>query len=327
MVMLKDIGEKEALMRIRNIVGRSRYLDFPDDAISIRFNEKFLVINIDGFSFKYSKYYWMDLYDLGWKAVAASISDIVAKGGKPIVTASSIGFRKNRSIKELRRVIKGLKNSSTYHGASYLGGDLNETPRDEWIDVLTIGISEKPPIPRKSRRHVRKGDIVLTWGNYGLTGVALHAHYNKVHLASWRKVLEKTKRPKVDLKVLEFIEEIRRYIRSSQDVSDGLAETLWELSKVNDIGFKITHIPVDEEAVEYAKSYGLNPIDLALYGGEEYNIVFVVAKEIEGKLSQLKRAYGKLNVLGEVISEKTVYVEIKGEKKQVGRGWEYFRNE
>lgn len=326
MVKLRDIGEKEALMKIKNIIGRSRYLNFPDDAISIRLNEKFLIINIDGFSFKYSRYYWMDLYDLGWKAAAASISDIVAKGGKPIITASSIGFRKNRSIKELRKTVKGLKNSSTYHGASYLGGDLNETPRDEWIDVLTVGISEKPPIPRKSRKHVRKGDIVLTWGNYGLTGVALHAHYNKVRLSSWRKVLEKTKRPKIDLEVLEFIEEVRKYIRSSQDVSDGLAETLWELSKVNNIGFKITHIPIDREAVEYAKSYSLNPIDLALYGGEDYSIVFIVAKEIERELRRLKRVYDKLNVLGKVVSEKIVYVEIKGKKKQVGRGWEYFKN-
>ncbi|RLG73857.1 MAG: hypothetical protein DRO23_08055 [Thermoprotei archaeon] len=326
MVILKDLGEKEVLNRIKDLIMSSRYLPYPDDAIAIRVNEKFFIINIDGFSFKNARYYWMDYYDVGWKAASASISDVIAKGGKPAITLSSLGVRRNMNVRGLRKIIRGLRDSSKHHSALYLGGDLNETPRDEWIDVVTIAISEIHPIPRKSRKPLREGDLVLTWGYYGLTGAALHAHYNKIDIAPWKKVLEKTKRPKVSLKILDLFENLKEYIRSSEDVSDGLAETLWDLSRVNNIGFRISNIPIEEEAVEYAKTYNLNPLDLALYGGEDYNIVFIVDKNVAGKLRDLKMEYYGLEVLGEVIYAKKVYVETKEERVIVGRGWEYFKN-
>jgi len=326
MVMLKDLGEREVLNRIRDLIVSSRYLPFPDDAITMRVDERFFIVNIDGFSFKSARYYWMDYYDVGWKAASASISDVVAKGGKPAITLSSLGVRRSMNIRGLRKIIRGLRDSSKYHSALYLGGDLNETPRDEWIDVVTIGISETPPVPRKSKRPLKEGDLVLTWGYYGLTGAALHAHYNRVDITPWRKVLDKTKRPKINLEVLEIFENLNEYIRSSEDVSDGLAETLWDLSKANNVGFKISNIPIEEEALEYSKMYNLDPLNLALYGGEDYSVVFIVDRSIANKLRDLKMEYDSLEVLGEVIYAKEIYVTTEKEKRTINRGWEYFKD-
>ena len=329
MVKLRDIGEKGAIEYIGRFLGKELLgigvLEFNDDALAFKLNKKYLLLNIDGFVFRYSKYYWLSYYDLGWKASTLAISDVVVKGGIPKVVVSSVGFKKSASLKRLREFVFGLRDSARFHGAKYLGGDLNEAV-DEWVSTACIGFSNVKPIPRKSR--IRENDIVLTYGEYGLTGAALHAHYNRIDIRPWRKIIEVTRKPVVPMETLEFVSKLgRKCVLSSIDSSDGLAQSLLELSKINKVGFIVENVPVNSEAVEYAKTYGLDLKNLALYGGEEFYPIFIISRKCLNKLGDILREFDRFKIIGKTTASVNVYIRKEGRLVKVeSGGWEYFKN-
>ncbi len=329
MVRLRDIGEKGAIECIGRFLGKEllglSVLGFNDDALAFKLNKKYLILNIDGFTFRYSKYYWLSYYDLGWKASTLAISDVVVKGGIPKVVVSSVGFKKSASLKRLKEFVFGLRDSARHHGAKYLGGDLNEAV-DEWVSTACIGFSKVKPIPRKSR--IKENDVVLTYGEYGLMGAALHAHYNRIDIKPWRKIVEATRKPVFPMETLKFVGKLgRKCVLSSIDSSDGLAQSLLELSKINKIGFIVENIPVDPEAVEYAKTYGLDSENIALYGGEEFYPILVISRKCLNKLRDILREFDRFKIIGKTIASVNVYIRKKGRLVKVeNRGWEYFKN-
>ncbi len=329
MVKLRDVGEKEAIKLIGKVLFKRdlkyNVLGFNDDAIALKINNLYVVFNIDGFTLKYAKYYWLNHYDLGWKASASAISDIIVKGVKPEAIVTSLGLRKNRSLKVLRKIIRGIRDSARHHNVKYLGGDLNEA-HEEWISVACIGFSEKKPVPRKAR--LSEGDLVISYGKYGLTGAALHAHYNKVNIYSWGKVVKVTRKPKVPMETLNLIHYLgRRCVLASIDSSDGLAESLTELMEINNVGFLVENVPIDPEALEYARTYGLDPLELALYGGEEFYPILVIKKTCESKLKEVLKNHSGFEIIGRVLPRKGVYIRKNGKVVKITkRGWEYFKN-
>jgi len=329
MVKLRDVGEKEAIKLIGKVLFKRdlkyNVLSFNDDAIALKINNLYVVFNIDGFTLKYSKYYWLSYYDLGWKASTSAISDIVVKDVRPEAIVASLGLRKNRSLKTLKEMIRGMRDSAYHHNVKYLGGDLNEAG-EEWVSVACIGFSGKKPVPRKAS--LSEKDLVVSYGKYGLTGVALHAHYNKVNIYSWRKVVKLTRKPKIPMETLNFIHNLgRECVLASIDSSDGLAESLIELMEINNVGFIIENIPIDSEALEYARTYDLDPLELALYGGEEFYPILVIKKTCVSKLKEVLKNYPEFKVIGKVLLEKGVYIRRNGRVVEITRrGWEYFKN-
>lgn len=319
---LHEIGEHEVVKMILNFVD-----EIPpgknDDAHM--FHKGFL-LKIDGFSFHNSMLPWNTYYDMGWKAITMVTSDLVSKGSKPIVFAASLGINPSDNVENLIDTIKGLRDSAHSYNSKFIGGDTNSSQKDIWIDVVGIGeLVVKYPIPRRNK--IEDGDYVITTGKYGLTGAALHVYYNNL---DWQELIKKynrifysTKRPQVQLSVLNLITELHEYIKVSMDVSDGLAYTLWTLSEINNIAIELKDIPLDEEVLDYAQEFGLNPLNLALYGGEEFNIVFIVSSRIEDKVLEDIISKYNASIIGKVRKGKGVYYR--------GRiidytGWDHFKS-
>ena len=114
---------------------------------------------------------------------------------------------------------------------------------------------------------------------------------------------------------------------SSMDSSDGLAVSLHDLSKSSGNGFRVTSLPLTREAARFSEGNRFDPASVALYGGEEYELIFTVKPgRLDDARAALKRAGCTLQILGTVTAEKKiVYIE-GGEEKPVGSGgWEHFR--
>ena len=114
---------------------------------------------------------------------------------------------------------------------------------------------------------------------------------------------------------------------SSMDSSDGLAISLHDMSRSSGLGYVVERVPVAEEAREFARIHGLSPTDLALYGGEEYELVFTIKPD---GLAEARRALevagSKLIEIGRVVPGKSItYVEDGVEKPVASGGWEHFR--
>ena len=69
-------------------------------------------------------------------------------------------------------------------------------------------------------------------------------------------------------------------VSASIDSSDGLAWSLHEIGKMSNVGFTINSVPVADEVRRFAEFNHLDPLELALYGGEEYELVITVKPKV-----------------------------------------------
>jgi thiamine-monophosphate kinase len=114
---------------------------------------------------------------------------------------------------------------------------------------------------------------------------------------------------------------------SSMDSSDGLAFTLNEMAKASNVGFVIDSLPISDSAKKFARFTKLDPKDLALFGGEEYEIVYTIKREKwEDAQNAAKMAGGKLTEIGKVVrGSRVVLKSDSGEFVVPPKGWEHFR--
>ena len=109
-----------------------------------------------------------------------------------------------------------------------------------------------------------------------------------------------------------------------EDVSDGLASEVLNICSESKVGAVIYKdlIPLDKNTIKDAKKLKRDPYDFALYGGEDYELVFTINER------QLKNLKGiKCMVVGEILPRKKgVYLYYKSKKNKLKYGYEHFRS-
>ena len=109
---------------------------------------------------------------------------------------------------------------------------------------------------------------------------------------------------------------------------DGLAWSLHEIAQLSKIGFEIDNIPIAEEVVEFALTNRIEASELALYGGEEYEIIVTVKPEMWKVAKEAVEAVGgQLLRIGKATSKQGIFLTADGKRQAVeARGWEHFKS-
>jgi thiamine-monophosphate kinase len=95
------------------------------------------------------------------------------------------------------------------------------------------------------------------------------------------------------------------------------------VSKASKVGFLIENPPVADEIRKFAENHGLDPVELCLYGGEEYELVVTV----KPKLWEKAKKAASLIKIGLVTKERNLLLEEKGKRIHIEpRGWEHFKS-
>jgi thiamine-monophosphate kinase len=117
-------------------------------------------------------------------------------------------------------------------------------------------------------------------------------------------------------------------VTASIDSSDGLAISLHELKKMSNVGFSLTEIPIAPETLKFAELYNLNPEDLALYSGEEYELVLTITpKKWESTKSLVEKIGGTLIAIGKATENKQILFQKDNVRREIPyKGWEHFKN-
>ncbi|HII85395.1 TPA: hypothetical protein HA273_02205 [Candidatus Bathyarchaeota archaeon] len=94
------------------------------------------------------------------------------------------------------------------------------------------------------------------------------------------------------------------------------------------VGFHISSVPIADEVKCFADFNGLDASELALYGGEEYELIVTVRAKFWGEAEvAVERVGGRLLPIGKVVRETEVVLELDGKKKSIEpRGWEHFKS-
>lgn len=270
----------------------------------------------------------MSLWQAARKTVVMNISDFAAKGIKPLTILVSLGLPRKLNTKDnIEEIAKGLNAGAREYNAYIIGGDTSESS-DLVISLSLFGIAKKGKVMLRSGAH--HGDIVAVTSFFGKTSAGLKILLNDLKASrKIRRVLtDSVLMPKARLKEGLALSQTKA-VTAAIDSSDGLAWSLHEIAKASKVGFLINRLPTAKEVERFAKDNKLSPLELTLYGGEEYELVLTVNPKLWNKAQKaVEEVGGKLLNIGKVTAEKQVLLEINGEKHIIeARGWEHFKNE
>ncbi len=246
----------------------------------------------------------MRLYHLGWKVIVATASDLIASAGRPAAFVLSAGFPPETSVEAAYSLVEGAADAAEALGAWLAGGDTNAS-REGWVDAAGLAV-------RVARLGYRPspGDVVYTTvGRYGLTGLAFHllARGEWHRIVDYPEALRATTKPLPRLMLLELLEELGGCVELVSDVSDGFFATLEHVATTSRLYILLERLPpLHPEAERYARNEGLDPEELLVKGGEEYEAVIVVRGSCTGKFEELADKLGLRTIrIGRLSSKPT----------------------
>ncbi|HYJ86993.1 MAG TPA: thiamine-phosphate kinase [Pyrinomonadaceae bacterium] len=272
---------------------------------------------------------------LGHKALAVSLSDIAAMGSRPRWALLSIGVPEavwNSSF--IDQFYKGFFRLADRYAVKLIGGDLSRTPQRIIIDSIVVG--ECPVNRELFRSGAKPGDHIYVTGFLGDAAAGLRLIERGTKLPEDRGVSH----PVDNLLLHQLQPEPRvgwglllgekQLATAMIDISDGLSSDLHHLCEESGVGAVVdaSRLPIDEVVSELCGRRALDPLMLALHGGEDFELLFTVSPE---KISQLPSrvdgvAITRIGVIGAASEGVRISEGSRVWKLEPG-GWEHFRKD
>ncbi|AWR94488.1 thiamine-phosphate kinase [Acidianus brierleyi] len=307
---LKDLGEHNF---ISDIISKYLGKDVNSD-VFIQGNK---VYKLDGFQLSYTLPF-MDYYDIGWKAVTGTISDIIFSLASPNIVMVSLGLSNDMEVNDAEKIIKGIYDASIYYHARYVGGDTNNSSSSGWIDVAGIGdllCNEHPQID--------KGDVIVVTNKIGFTSNFFISYLSNFKIPIFHDSLVKISHPVVNTHLPRVLQRFCGAISYSTDISDGLVITLYNIIQRFSVGIKLDRIPINDVIANMLKTYGYSIFDILKFSGEEYEGIFVVKeKNYEEFVNALSIIGYSPMEIGRVDGSNSL---IYNDKKLNETGWDNFK--
>jgi len=302
--------------------GRSVPLGFGDDVSAIPLSSKtWIIVKTDMLVGSTDVPPGMTIQEAARKAVVATISDFAAKGVKPQALMVSIGLPAPVKKKTVQDIARGLGQAAREYGCKIIGGDTNQAD-DLVIDIIGVGLAKPKELVR--RDGARTGDVVAVTGSFGKSsaGLRILMSRQKTDFAKYPLLVRAARLPKARL-TQGIILAKSHGASSSIDSSDGLAWSLHQIAQASMVGINLYTIPVAAEVESFAKEHRLSALELALYGGEEYELVVTIRPE---RFNELKKRVPLLRKIGTAEKKRFgVLAQIGRKRIRVeARGWQHF---
>ena len=223
---------------------------------------------------------WASPYQIGYKAAAVNISDILASGAKPAYLSVGLSAPSDIDNEFIKEFYRGVSEGA--YGAEIIGGDITGCSKI-FVSITAIGKTNNRKI--SSRSNAQAGYIIITHGLYGESSKGLQELQQGIKNSKYIKAhLEPVLSP-------EFSEAIALNINDDyamMDTSDGLADALFKIAKAS----KVT---INAEDVE------------GMFCAEDYHLVAAVPKDSLQYINNYK-------IIGTVTDFDGSYLNINGNK-------------
>lgn len=254
------------------------------------------------------------------KAVAMCVSDFAAKGVRPSSFMVSIGLPRGTPKGRIVGLAAGLAEASKEWGVRLVGGDTGVAD-DLVVDCSMAGFARR--VVRRSG--AKPEEYVVTTGPFGQTAAGLRILIQGA-TASQEFRARAISSLYMPSPKLEAGLALSRFLSSSMDSSDGLAISLHTISEMSGIGIKVTGLPLADRLEEFAAANSVAEEELALYGGEEYEVVGTIPKDRLGVAQRVARSLGcELRIVGETTRAFKGVLFSDGRKVRKD-GWVHFRS-
>ncbi|HPU30994.1 MAG TPA: thiamine-phosphate kinase [Syntrophorhabdaceae bacterium] len=323
---IMDVKENHLIKLIKRFEKKSTDIirGIGDDGAVVKLKEGKYVFTQDGliehihFEFSFTKPYY-----IGKKAIYVNVSDILSMGALPLYFLVTIGIPEKLTSTEIMDVYRGISAAAREFHLIMLGGDTIATNSDFLIDVSMIGILKTNKY--LGRDGAKEGDFIALTGHIGEGAYGLKVLKDGV--GKEKKTLNRyikryiNPRPPFEL----WNELIKTdVINAMIDISDGL---IIDLERMMDESKKSAKIFMERLPIpNILKRLSLE--ELALLGGEDFQLLFTFPKEKLSVIENIKRKGYVISIIGEVKKGRGVKLYENGKKKEIlKKGYEHFNVE
>jgi thiamine-monophosphate kinase len=328
MATIAEVGERELINRIMRHLTLMPGMPVPnwDDVNAISLGDgRAVILKTDMLVWKTDIPKGMTPFQAGRKAVVMNFSDLGSKGVQPLAFLAALGAPSTTPVDWVEEIAKGFEAGAREYGGYMVGGDTNEAC-DIIISGMAYGLAEERRLVLRGTS--KPGDMLATTGGFGNTTAAFKILLDGVDApkALRDRLVESIYMPRARVPAGVALA-ASGAATSSMDSSDGLAVSLHDLQRSSGNGFRLTNAALTRDAEAFAELYGLDRAALALYGGEEYELVFTVKPDmVEEARKALRSAGADLIELGIVTKDRKIVIVEGGAENPIGKGgWEHFR--
>jgi len=253
---------------------------------------------------------------VGWKCLARAASDLAAIGGTPRCFLLNVALPSSCTGRWLDGFLAGLRRAAKFLDCQLAGGD---TTRHERIQICVTVIGEVEKDKAVLRSGARPGDLLFVTGTLGLAELGLKQlkRGSRAKTAALRKHFY----PEPRIALGQWLAE-NRFATAMMDISDGLSTDLARMCEASGVGAVITEgalpVPAALPAAEATR--------LALYGGDDYELLFAVPA---GRLRALKQTLRqrRIQCIGAITKKKKLLLSNRERRTEqlLPRGWDPFR--
>ncbi len=329
---LEELGEFGLIARIAEAVGaghESVVVGIGDDAAVIEpAGAGHLLVTTDAcLEGQHFRRQWLTAQQIGWRATAAALSDIAAMGGEALAVFVSAGLPPAEEATFAEQLICGIHEAATEHGAALAGGDTCASPDRIYLDIVVVGQAERPWL----RSTAQLDDVLLVTNTLGEAAAALHLlEGGLVENADGLPpaLRHRFARPTPQFAVARCLQQLSQPL-CAIDISDGLVQDAAHVAEASAVALTIqaSRLPVAEACREVAVQGDVDPLQWALTGGEEYELLLAVPRGLVEQACALVEAEGvKLTEIGFVAAGTGVTVlDADGNEIELDRGgWDHF---
>lgn len=268
----------------------------------------------------------MPLLDVGYRAMAATLSDLSAMGAKPVLATIALGLPQRTQEADVRDLYRGMLTVAKAAGAAIAGGDLTRSP-ELLLSITAVG--EVRPSHVKTRGGARPGDVLAVTGELGSARAGWmsereHGAIGGAHLEAARSAYARPVTRFAEARWLAASANVRAML----DLSDGLSTDLLRLCEASACGACVDVIPVSASARAFAAATGEDGERFALAGGDDYEILAAIdARAFRYLEARYRARFGRrLLAVGRMCpKEEGMTVLLSGERVALeSTGWDHF---
>uniref|UniRef100_E6Q140 Thiamine-monophosphate kinase n=1 Tax=mine drainage metagenome TaxID=410659 RepID=E6Q140_9ZZZZ len=262
---------------------------------------------------------------IGARAITASLSDLAAMGARPRLITVALGVPDDMTLDDIRSLYRGIARIANELGVAVAGGDCTASPV---LSLAVTVIGEVRASHVKRRDGARLGDTIAVTGLLGASAAGLRA------LDDPRVLAEPLRKRAIDAYELARarVPEGRwlaasSHVRAMIDCSDGLGRDCARIATASGVGILLDRIPVAPEIAALARATREDAEELALAGGEDYELIVAIATPAFAHLrARFQRRFGReLIAVGRCDAQAGVRWWRSGIATPVDRyGWDHF---
>jgi len=270
--------------------------------------------------------------DVGWRVMAANLSDLAAMGATPRWGFLSLGLRPGPTPALVEGLFDGMLELARTHGLRLVGGDTVRAPALT-LNLCLIGLCESGPPALRST--ARAGQAVCVSGPLGASAAGLawlSAGRDRADALA-APAVEAHLRPRPRLALGRALAASGR-LGAMMDLSDGLASDLARLCAASGVGARLeaARLPVAGGAAELAPLVGADAVDWALRGGEDFELLFTCQQTDVAELARLAAQAdpgAAVVKVGALTKGRGVWLlGLDGSRTEVGlQGFDHFRGD